>query len=213
MKTRHTLRQITVVLATTFSLIGAVTAQSVYTANWSTLNGSEGSYTVDMELTKGPLIQGVKSYTLGIENNNGRDFFDNGASVVTTGPNNDVALEINRMGAVGDPFKGLADIVTSDVYSFTNITDIHGRLQNPWGTSRTTFPIDLQEGERASMQWTTRNFGFETLRTDPDAEKGGTNVWDEWTMQVSQTWTPVPEPSSAALLGLGGIALIFRKRK
>jgi len=32
-------------------------------------------------------------------------------------------------------------------------------------------------------------------------------------MQIDVTFTPVPEPSSTALLGLGGLALILRRRK
>ncbi len=37
----------------------------------------------------------------------------------------------------------------------------------------------------------------------------GSAVWNEMTID---TFT-IPEPSSIALLGLGGIALIFRRRK
>ena len=41
---------------------------------------------------------------------------------------------------------------------------------------------------------------------------GGTNFGID-NFQLNGTIDPVPEPSSAALLGLGGLALIFRRRK
>lgn len=199
--------------------LGSVTAAAqaqTYSADWSTLSGSSGSYSVTMSLSSGSAINSVNSYSLIISNDNGRGFFDNTNSVVTTGPYTaDVALESNSFTVSGDPFSGKASIVSSDALSFTNITGIKGRLQHPTGTATTTFPIDLGETESTSMSWTSENFGFETLRLDPDAPKGGTNIWDEWTMDVSQTWqaAPVPEPSSAVFLVLATLTGITRRRR
>ena len=184
-----------------------------YTADWSTLSGSDGSYAVSMKLSSGSAINGVNSYLLNINNDNGRNFFANGSTVLTSGPYTaDITLESNSFSVTGNPFSGQAAIASSDVLSFTNITGIEGRLQTPSGSATTTFPVDLSENDSTSISWTSQNFGFETLRLDPDPP-GGTNIWDEWTMGVSQTWTSVPEPSSAALLGLGGISLLLRRRR
>lgn len=42
---------------------------------------------------------------------------------------------------------------------------------------------------------------------------GATRLWGFDNISVSGTTIPVPEPSSTALLGLGGLALILRRRK
>ncbi|MGJ8643921.1 MAG: PEP-CTERM sorting domain-containing protein [Luteolibacter sp.] len=215
MKTKNKVAPLAATLIAFLSLAEAAMAQT-YTAKWSTLSGSDGDYSVTMQLSSGSAINGVSSYTLKISNDNGRMFFDNGSTVLTSGPYTaDVALESNTFGVAGNPFADQAMIATSDVLAFTNITGIKGRLQNPSGSVTTTFPIDLGETESASMSWTSQQFGFQTLRLNPDGPIGGTNIWDEWTMGVSQTWTatPVPEPSSILLCGFGGLALIIRRRK
>ena len=47
-----------------------------------------------------------------------------------------------------------------------------------------------------------------------NSSTGNNNVQKERLgLQLSFDYTPVPEPSSTALLGLGGLALILRRRK
>ena len=207
---KTTNKSLAAVVAGYCALTVCADAQSVYSADWSTLAGANGSYSVQLDHTSGAILGGVSSYTLKINNSNGRNYFQNGGDVLTSGPYTaDVAQETNGFSVAGALFSGIATIQTSDITGFTNLTGIKGQLLNPTGTSTSAYPIDLGESDSTNLQWTSKNFGFDTLRTDPDT----TNIWDEYGFTVSQTWTPVPEPSSTALLGLGALALLLRRKK
>ncbi len=88
-----------------------------------------------------------------------------------------------------------------------------------------TFTLD---GNPNSLTWSSRWRYDMTDGNEYGYAVGGTNIWQgpgsvptnqtpggaNWTGFAAGTVTaPVPEPSSAALLGLGGLALILRRRK
>jgi len=65
---------------------------------------------------------------------------------------------------------------------------------------------------------TNANFKYEAFSdpssgTDIDLASTSTNIWQDSANPFKTTITAVPEPSSFALLGLGGMALLFRRRK
>jgi len=201
-------------IGSTFILSSSAMAQSVYSADWTTLSGSEGSYTLNMTHESGAVINSITSYSLTIKNDNGRDYYDAGSGFGgTTGPNADLASETNTFSVSAALFSGVATIQSSDIEKFVNFTDIKGIVLNPTGTATSTFPSPtLGESDSTSMSWSSRNFGFDTERTNPDA---GGNIWDEYNYTLSQTWNPskVPEPSSVALLGLGSLGLLLRRKR
>jgi len=104
-------------------------------------------------------------------------------------------------------FDGLSANTT---YGFRTYTDRAsgfktGLMNTTTGTAGPT-NLDLLEDTVTSFSVTSDDSGVIALKWE---SKGGSNNSVLNAIEVE----PVPEPSSAALLGLGGLALIFRRRK
>ena len=81
-------------------------------------------------------------------------------------------------------------------------------IYNPSTTGPITQPLTF-------VSTTVDGFDQTALNTISFSSRGGDQVWDEIRFGDSfeSVVTAVPEPSSTALLGLGGLALILRRRK
>ena len=66
-----------------------------------------------------------------------------------------------------------------------------------------------------NLQTVNNTYGTGTRLTSfsHDWATAANNAWRYNTVTVEHAFIPVPEPSSTALLGLGGLALILRRRK
>jgi hypothetical protein len=140
--------------------------------------------------------------------------------------------------ATGNPTNSAADAFID--FDFTTATTIGGFVfyQRDSGNDQVT-DFDLIFSNNADFTAPVATLNFATTGT-PDftlvADPTGTPTRQEfefvssvnaryvkWEVNASASiydgaaemefWAPVPEPSSAALLGLGGLALIFRRRK
>ncbi len=129
-------------------------------------------------------------------------------------------------GAVGRTYKNLGSNVTGvrfhysvaaagEAHSFTVeelgwTADLNnGNGDQEWG-SATWAPVDLLAG-LSSGSYELQVFMSGQSDTDPEFFRD--NRFNGVPRNYTATFTVVPEPSSAALLGLGGLALILRRRK
>ena len=81
-------------------------------------------------------------------------------------------------------------------------------IYNPSTTGPITLPL-------TSVSTTVNGFDQTALNTISFSSRGDDQVWDEIRFGDSfeSVVTAVPEPTTTALLGLGGLALILRRRK
>ena len=92
--------------------------------------------------------------------------------------------------------------VSTDDVSYDDVATVdYGPTSNGGSTKVTLTDLDIS--------------GIQYIKFTANLITGNGNgqvfIWRE--IDVEGTATAVPEPSSAALLGLGGLALIFRRRK
>ena len=131
-------------------------------------------------------------------------------------------LEINGGGGSltfglegSDPFNTIVGF--SNLYFSGGVTDAIDNtafvvdFDGYTGGAQTFDLIDWSDGSAAGLTeaiFNTANFSF----LNGTGYEGSTFNWNDTTNTVSLT-VAVPEPSSAALIGLGGFALILRRRK
>ena len=161
---------------------------------------------------------GIFNVEAGAGGNNGVVFLGNGGAVhtftITGGEANfDVDLGIAR-----DEATSLLDIQGGVVDITGNLDFFNGST----GNSGVNGLIDLSGGELIVggdiIDVTGATSSFEDLFNDGFLLSGGQGVADGaftdfFAVDASGNLAVVPEPSSAALLGLGGLALIMRRRK
>ena len=191
------------------------------TQNVNTLNG--GAITDANTVT---VTVSVSGFSVGIIRANGIDFGLNNATTsnisnLETG-DNIIRLEASNIGGdIGTFFNGAAFLdssSTSTTAELTNgftailVADVDGytyTLDSVGDTSPVTVSGTYAPGEFVS---TVGNSHLVFAQQQFNAGNNGVNLLSNIT-QASIEVTTVPEPSSAALLGLGGLALIMRRRK
>ena len=99
--------------------------------------------------------------------------------------------------------QGTTETATTQTVNFNSLTDFTGLAGTNVGSN--TFTDTQFDGLSAI----TIRIAYD----DRESNNGGASATrlDNWTL--NGTVVPVPEPSSTALLGLGGLALILRRRK
>lgn len=128
-----------------------------------------------------------------------------------------VSLDVAFAGAVG------TDFVTLELYGFNDGGDTFSPELSWGGPVGGTAWNDTRTGTATTLIDTTFNTAGTQTVSDVDLGAGGYDYY-MWRVGLSASSTTnvsfsdlsvtvVPEPSSAALLGLGGLALIFRRRK
>lgn len=117
---------------------------------------------------------------------------------LASGTTYEFALEGFDTGAVTD-FTSSFDIRNTDT-SVQRVTVTTG--------SATTFSDSNGDSWSVALAFNKAHYGDVVSGANTGA--GGGNITDN---QATLTFTSIPEPSSTALLGLGGLALILRRRK
>lgn len=128
-------------------------------------------------------------------------------------------------GTVGD-FVGLSDVQilgdgASATFSFSGVSLDSASTYQYLFVSDTTVAGDLSDGQQSSYQAAAASSSLSMSQNDSLPGGSGTykndsqNSWEgtflpEFTFTEATT---VPEPSSTALLGLGGLSLILRRRR
>ena len=139
------------------------------------------------------------------------DNFDVGSHAITISglqPNKgyDVYVYFNRGNATYSGLSATDGISNNTYYGFDN------------GSSYATNGYLLSSDDNIGDGWTTANvFLYEdytgsTLTITDPANPGAPGTWKSYVQGIQIVMT-VPEPSSTALLGLGGVALMLRRRR
>lgn len=218
--TRKTLFPIALLAASPFS---SASAQSLYEADWSTLTGTvNSSYSVTMKLTSGPAIQSISAYNIDITGNVGQwSVAPTGpfAPVVASGPSGPLSFTVS-----GAPSASL--FTNTDLY-FYNPNATFTSLQDPTGTPTNpgNWPFILGPGNAGTpppagtfvnTEYTSQSFGFTAI--EGSIVKGNfvpqsTAGFDEFVIDITQTYNAIPEPSSTALFGLGTLGFLLRRKR
>ncbi|BDS06103.1 hypothetical protein NT6N_11430 [Oceaniferula spumae] len=169
---------------------------------------------------------GVQAVTgsgrLGIDSVNGHDLGANGSNSFNL--NEVFTLTVSYVSATGVPSGQTLQIVD---FAFTNIDAFragatNGSVTYNWDSSARSATQSQTNAGTGAISGVSDDQTFDLLGGDyvatlsissqtgssPSGMRFGTDGFD-----ATITTVTVPEPSSAALLGLGGIALILRRRK
>lgn len=171
-------------------------------------------------LADGSTTTGV---TINVTTNNGNSFFngDTGDSLTGLSSDYDVSNVTDWMGDIGGgarsitlTFSGLDSNLSYNlegvIGGFSGNTATDGTAMTIGGTALSFAP------DTASSDPRIVNFSGVTVDSGTSTTDGTLTITiDDATVPVisALTITAVPEPSSTALLGLGGLALIMRRRK
>lgn len=161
--------------------------------NWSSVGGSHGIRTsiVGLTPTDGPNQVWI---------NNGSALFQDSGETIIAGTTYELKVSLG-----------------ADQQNFSNIESTVIRLYGSDAGTGTAL-AEITPSGPATTVWTEQTVSFvatgaqatgQTLGVYLGVTSGTQAEWDN----VRLTITPVPEPSSAALLGLGGLALVLRRRK
>ena len=128
---------------------------------------------------------------------------------LTVGSNYDIYVNYLRFGAGTDPDGNRGGISGSlDNSTFTVFNDAGGTAGTVGFSELTGFSNSDRRGLRGYLGTAVANASGEVLVYVAGDATIQERIWYD-----GASYTAVPEPSSAALLGLGGIALILRRRK
>lgn len=202
------------------------TAGYVPAANWNNYTGASGSASNLLDSTGSATTADISWQTWNLwdlqnGDGNGGDqdmmsgYLDNFAvspsnHITISGlqPNNgyDVYVYFNRGTATYSGINATDGISNNTYYGFDN------------GSSYATNGYLLSSDDNIGDGWTTANvFLFEdytgsTLDLDNPVDPGAPGNWKTYVQGIQIVMT-VPEPSSTALLGLGGLAMALRRRR
>ncbi len=177
----------------------AASATNAVGGNGVRFNGSVGINTivttVDVTLTEGVVV-GENTFSL--------DSITWGANTNATnfgaGQGNDVAISLDVDGTISTA--GISDF------------DLDGvRLSDPFSGDYTAGSVLAggNNNDTNAENWSITGFGS-TQTLSYGAETGGIAA-EDYGLVFNISATPIPEPSSAALLGLGGLALLARRKR
>ena len=129
----------------------------------------------------------------------------------------DGTLANNRNGASGNPtsltltFSGLDDTLAYDLIGGLARADTQNSIGNwtsEWSADgQSASSNGFSSGAYVSLTGLSSSGGTLVVTVDGDTQYSGISQ-----LELTAV-TPIPEPSSTALLGLGGLALIMRRRK
>ncbi|NWK57334.1 PEP-CTERM sorting domain-containing protein [Verrucomicrobiaceae bacterium N1E253] len=190
-------------------------AATAMSGNWMLIgrstNDTSHSTTATIDLSSEILLDGATiSMDLNIRNSGG----ENGGLLVTGYTSGGTALFTFTGGNGGSPY-GQRELATSSDISGTR-DNTHNNLWSENGDGKTINLSLAAAGYTLTGDGGTTNlagsyFASGDLASIKIEAKGSKALWG--IDNISVAGTVVPEPSSTALLGLGGIALILRRRK
>lgn len=131
-------------------------------------------------------------------------------TMTLTDPNNNSVSIMNRAGVGPNSTFGLSfDLSGANSYSFVPGTaDLWANTSNPLPSGAYS-PFDNNNGTEVMTNYSGVGGSGTWSLFVTDSAGGDTGGFDV----VTLTFTPVPEPASLAILGLGALALLRRRKK